>query len=534
MADADSAPLIELEVDAQAPILRYDVPEPTSYSGTNLIRLDLSALGEIFKPELSTRARSQEAMALSQQPMEAIKASIRSRVEATAAGGLVVATGPPSGATRPVPDPDDEPTPPRPGVTVPGVVLDALAQNVKDGQRIVVTENPNGDRNVTTVDVPAEPDPALYLVETFTLTSFLGDYGAGRVVKTFSLLPGESTTISVKTFRQRESVSKRAESILDSVTTSSANDFQTAIQQEQSEQAKFEQSKEYYADGTAKAGWSWGSAEVKAGTKGSTNAVREEAVKNVSNATEKHTSKASAKRNIEVNTSAEITEKEGEETSIERTIENINLSRTLNFVFRQMNQQFFTFIHLVDVRVAYFDGARESRIEAPISQLEQLIASVVTPQHLDVVRDAILEQVRSVRDHSGAVVDPLDEVEISPDDTFVQFHTGLVSSHIDPATGREFEIPGVLLKVDRQVMRTEGVIVEAILGEGAALDAYARELQLLEVSRRADEARLVAERAERERLINQAVADNDADRITLLAQIVAASAHTNGDSSGDG
>ena len=42
----------------------------------------------------------------------------------------------------------------------------------------------------------------LLIVETLTLSSFLGAYGAGRVLRTFSLLPGERTTISLKTFTQ--------------------------------------------------------------------------------------------------------------------------------------------------------------------------------------------------------------------------------------------------------------------------------------------------------------------------------------------
>jgi hypothetical protein len=39
--------------------------------------------------------------------------------------------------------------------------------------------------------------PRLMIVEIYRLSSFLGNYGAGRVVKTFSLLPGEKTKISV-------------------------------------------------------------------------------------------------------------------------------------------------------------------------------------------------------------------------------------------------------------------------------------------------------------------------------------------------
>ena len=62
-----------------------------------------------------------------------------------------------------------------------------------------------------------------------------------------------------------------------------------------------------------------------------------------------------------------------------RQLENINLSRTLNFVFRQMNQAFISFVHLTDVRIGYFDGRRESRIEVPVSALDSLLDRVVKP-----------------------------------------------------------------------------------------------------------------------------------------------------------
>jgi hypothetical protein len=38
-------------------------------------------------------------------------------------------------------------------------------------------------------------------------------------------------------------------------------------------------------------------------------------------------------------------------------------------------------------------------------------------------------------------------------------------------------VPGIILNVDKHVMRTEGVIVDALLGEGDALDTYSHGLQ---------------------------------------------------------
>ena len=68
--------------------------------------------------------------------------------------------------------------------------------------------------------------------------------------------------------------------------------------------------------------------------------AREEFAKNISSALQKHVSKASAKREVQVNTSYEVRTQAGEETSVEREIANINVGATLNFVFRQMNQEF--------------------------------------------------------------------------------------------------------------------------------------------------------------------------------------------------
>jgi hypothetical protein len=204
------------------------------------------------------------------------------------------------------------------------------------------------------------PRPRIYLIETYRLSSFLGSYGAGQVAKTFTLLPGEKTRISVKTFTKTEQQRKSASSILDSSTEESADEFEPSLQEETSNTDACQETFEYHAEAEANASWGFGSAKVSGGVKGGTNAAREEFAKNVSNSVNKHAAKASAKRDIQINTSYEVKEETGEETSIEREIENINLSRSLNFVFRQMNQEFISPLHLVDVRVA-FSTATPSR-----------------------------------------------------------------------------------------------------------------------------------------------------------------------------
>ncbi len=521
-----NAPLIQLEPGGTAPVLRYDIPEPTSYEGKNFIALSFED-DDIFLPaalEMSSTAAFRELQKFSR---DELRGKIASYVRTGASDNRAVREIPVrSSAARMFDRPltsavngSLSPTsrviaaqPPDPGGTTPpddDDVIDGIVTDVLNGQRLVKTVLVDGTEKVDPVPVPEVADPRLYLIESIRLSSFLGDYGAGQIVKTFSLLPGEKTKISVRTFLQRETTRKASSSVLDSVTEESAQDLETSVEREQSDQSKLETTKEYYADGEASASWGWGSAKAKAGTKGSTNAAREESVKNVATATEKHSMRASAKREVEVNTSYEETTKTEEETAIERVIENINLSRTLNFVFRQMNQKFVTLLHLTDVRVGFFNGDRSSRREVPISRLDDLLEGIVQTSKRGVVRAVILEQLSAIRDNTGAFVNVVEEVPVAPGDTYMQFKQSLTTTVTDDDTSREFTVPGVLLHRADLVMRTEGVIVEALLGNGDALDEFAQEMQQLEVARRRAEVASVEGQAERVSLINTAIATGD-------------------------
>ncbi len=252
-----------------------------------------------------------------------------------------------------------------------------IAEQISEGNRLNIFKTMAGRYSYNFVAEPAQARPRILLVETYRLSSFLGQYGAGWTIKTFSLLPGEKTKIGVKTYRKTETDEKSASSILDSYTEESAEEFESTVSDEQSSTDNQESSDNYYADAEASANWGWGSASVSGGVSGSTNSSREGFAKNVSSATEKHAASSSAKRVVQIDTSYEVSEETGEETSIERELENINVGRTLNFVFRQMNQEFITLTHLVDIKVAFFNGFAESRIEVPLSELDTLLEEVL-------------------------------------------------------------------------------------------------------------------------------------------------------------
>ena len=151
-----------------------------------------------------------------------------------------------------------------------------------------------------------------------------------------------------------------------------------------------------------------------------------------------------------MDSSYEVHEEAGEETAIEREIENINLSRVLNLVFRQMNQEFVSLLHLVDVRVGFFNGFAELAVEAPISQMDNLLAKVVVPAKRAEVRAAILNHLAAVKDYKDDVFVLTEEKQFG-DERYVRIRRDLVSSYVDIITKEVVaSVPGVILLFRKQ------------------------------------------------------------------------------------
>jgi len=572
-------PMLKLDPQGKAPILSYNVPEPTSYSGRNGIVLDFGdePPEKIFtdaalKPPGDARTPIDKLTAV---PADSVAEALRvgdpkmfPNIKAPAAthAGLfsthdaahrspeldvattsVLARGLRSGVVKPRLDKlvdaatsDGEGTAAtslpaavrgsvladaaladtgvRPHVT--DVSVEHIAEQLRAGRRLNVYRSLWGEYVHTFLPEPRAVRPQLVLVETYRLSSYLGQYGAGRTLKTFSLLPGEKTTISVKTYRKSESDFKSSSSVLDSFTKESADDFETSVSNEQSDKQAHQESFEYHAEAEASASWGWGSAKISGGVKGGSASQREEFSKNVSNAVNKHAAKASSKRDVQVNTSSEVKQESGEETSISRQIENINVGRTLNFVFRQMNQEHIAILHLVDVRVAFWNGYAESVEEVPLSRLDALLGKYVREERREEVRKMIRGQLETVFDHRDELVTPpvVEDKVIAGDDRYLRFRKDVVSVYEDE-TGNKLSVPGVILNVEKIVMRTEGIIVDALLGQGNALDDYSQGLQQNMVRQGVlenDERQL---RIDHDQLANEIVADADDDKAKVFRQV---------------
>jgi hypothetical protein len=515
-------PMIRLDPSGTAPILSYNVPEPTSYVGTNIIEMEFE--GE----DVFMKAGTGEPMVTFDGYTEAMieDAMYNHFYDPKLFMYVKVNTGTIfwDHDTMKVISTELPITPQLEGVT-PKTVFAKL----KTGYLLNVYLDMYGVLASNWTAIPGSK-PRILLVERYRMSNFLGAYGAGRTIKTFSLLPGEKTRISMKTYSRKENDVKNASSILDSFDKTSSQDFEKSVQSEQSDKRSSSENMSYYVDAEASFNWGWGSAGVKAGVKGGTNSSRDEFAKNLSNATQKHASKASAKRDVQINTTSEVKEQTGEETEMVRELQNINVGRTLNFVFRQMNQEFITILHLVDVRVAFWDGDPANKREFTLPEMDKLLNTYIKPAKRDLVRNTLLGELAFIVDYrdnpqslveertlpAAGVAKSSGRKSATASDVGARYYRvrkDLISSYEEPENKLKIDVPGIILFANKNVLRTDGVIVDAILGSGDGLDAYSHGLQDEAVRERAVNNALKQAQVERERLGQLIVSQTTTDKV---------------------
>jgi hypothetical protein len=342
----------------------------------------------------------------------------------------------------------------------------------------------------------------LYVVETYRIANYLGNYGAGRVIKTFTLLPGEKTKIGVKSYRKQETTEKTTNSIFDSTTDKAVEEFQQNIGDEQTEKGFSENTTKLAVE--ASGGMSIGlfSVGMTAKAEASFNASREETAKRTLNAVNKHAQERNAIRNITINTESENKLEATYEESIERELTNINVSRTLNFVFRQMNQEYINVLNLVDVQIAYiatyFDtGKDELQYEhayASIPELSSLMSRFVKEDFRASIEETIMKMLTNIVDAYGNLHSIVEEYHAPLSNiSYWRINRKLTTpvQEPDPAKPGQmlkyFDVQGIVLGMQKIVLRTEGVYVESVLGAGEALDEYSRGIQTTTVQDRLTE-----------------------------------------------
>lgn len=361
---------------------------------------------------------------------------------------------------------------------------DLLNQKIAAGKMPLMRETFSGRLGLRFIEEP-NPRPRLYIIEEYRVASFLGNYGAGKTVKTFSLLPGERTKISVKTYRDSTTTQTQTENILDSFTESSADEFEERLQQEQGTESQ--QASEHSFALTTGMSMSIPIQAISLGLNVSTegqstfSSTRSSFSNTINDTLSKHLESTSAHREIEVNTSVTETVSSGTEQTTVRELENINHSRVLNFVFRQLQQEYITLTYLKDVKLVYTNGYPESVRIADLPHMRTLLERVLKPEYLDKATAEILKNycaVYNYRDTRMSIIEQVSEkfgdcpfAEADETIRYLRRKRDLTDEY------HGITVPGVILNADHHIVRTDSVIVDALLGQGEALDCYNARMQ---------------------------------------------------------
>ncbi|MCX4767669.1 hypothetical protein OG562_43305 [Streptomyces sp. NBC_01275] len=359
------------------------------------------------------------------------------------------------------------------------------------------------------VDPVAQAVPRLALVETWELRSHLGDYGLGRTLQTFSLLPGERTTITVQTWRTEAATRDDATSIFDSSDTAAQSRFTNSVSTQTGaayqDQGGWATSVSTSASAGVNVGLWHADFDMEAGFAANHQEASRRFSTSVSEAAFEHASQVNNSRRQSISSSSSTSTASGTATTVVRELSNTNLRRVLNFVFRELNQTYRTEVVLRDVKVAFCNGRQGSAEIVPLPELGRLLRRHIKPEHQKEAARFILALCAQRVDADGAAVatvqvgtDPQGvayqwkPAALKPDGT-LEFDGDPLASKVRwrfaPVDGTGRESRGVVMHRDTVVLRTDNLVVEALLGQADALDPYGCALQALDLLDRQSQTR---------------------------------------------
>ena len=514
-------PLSKLDENGRASILNYNLPQSTTYEVFSYIKLDIPE--KLFKDaeKKAPPGNYWERFDLEAQKLDLNPAVLHSIIigerytpvrEIMTVGLNVAAEEIPlssgvkfKAANIPV------------STKSTTAAVPYMANKVADGFRPVLQKRASGKQGLIFQPRPTRAKPAIYLVMKMRMASYLGDYGAGQTLSTFSLLPGEKTTIQIRDYRHNETTKATSESVLDSYSESAMEDLQTTVENSSSTSAE---SSETDTDtlaastggeaginlGIVKLG---GEASGEASTVNTTTEAVSAQVSTLNSAVSHHVQTADTQRQVEINTDVTETAISETEVTTTRTLENVNRSRVLNFAFRQLLQKYTTITYLDQVSLVYSNGYDNSRKTGTLSSMENLLRAVLADQKaVDSVRSDIYVHLCNIPDYTGTRTSFIEKVVekhsncIEPDKgdkpvTYVRKRRNLQQSYDDKV------VDGIILNVTDRVLRTPAVIVDALLGQGEALDCYNQQLQQAAF----DGALLANRKLEQQMAVIEAIAD---------------------------
>ena len=389
--------------------------------------------------------------------------------------------------------------------------MEARVQPADRGRTTITLPMPGIGNSIlpVAVDPVAGPAPRFALVETWELRSFLGDYGLGRTLQTFSLLPGERTTITVDTWRSDAATREDATSIFDSSDIAAQTRFTSALTTETGSAFQDQGGWAASVSTSASVGFNVGVVNGQFGMEAGFAANHQEASQrwssSVSASAAEHASQVNNSRRQAVQASSSTTSASGTTTTTVREISNTNLRRVLNFVFRELNQTYEAYVVLRDIKVAFYNGNPGSVEIVPLPDLGRLIRRHIKEANHEQVARFVLTMCAQRIDAADDLVTTL-QVGTNPDgirylwndvtlngDGSLQFDGDTLASNVrwrftpGSLSRDDRTVSGAIIDKSSIVLRTDNLVVEALLGQADALDPYASALQALDLQNRQSE-----------------------------------------------
>lgn len=384
-----------------------------------------------------------------------------------------------------------------------------------------------------------EDHPEIIIEGLFAVTSYPGRLGEGNIIKTHSLFPGEKAVITVETYSKQTSQSSSTSSVLDSVNKESEDAFSNEVNFEDTYNNIDRRTNSFSAGANATATWGFASGGLNTEYSQTASSESTRTTKNINHALNRQVTKASSNRTVKVETSSTSSYESSSRQAIVRTIENINVSKSLNFAFRQLSQLYLSLTTIKDLRIVVRSKISEAGTVVTLEHCPEVLRELFSnkPERDEIVKSLytkIIDAAKGMAKNnlhekdSPFIIDAKDINDekiprkmVNPQLRFkyppYKPKVDAKSSYkIKPfADDAELFFDGILLKEKTSVILTEGIVVECFLrnkNEEQGLDDYSADLQQETIKQKKAANGLASERVEQmalARTIVNAEADNN-------------------------
>lgn len=361
------------------------------------------------------------------------------------------------------------------------------------------------------------------------VVSFGGALGQGNVIKTHSLFPGEKAVLTIESFSKEASSYVLTSSVLDSTSNEAENSLAREVGATNSWNKESSRTSSFSVGIEAKASWGTGSAGGSANYSGSASDLSKSASSSLEKAVRNQANKVSNNRSVKIDTTSTRTTESSLRQSVVRTIENINVSRPLNFVFRQLTQEILTLFTTRDIRVSMRPSVVDNGKVGQLQEIPDLLRNYFFIEKVpdDLINKYYTSVVNCARDLGGQDMlnnrtEFLESYPTSdpksprfrvnnlrgrklPTDSLTRINSDLssLSKEFEKENGVYFD--GYLNDVTRYVIKTEGVYVDCFLSETEGLDEYSSELQIQAIE---------------QKKLDNAITSAKVDALSLAGQLV--------------